>query len=132
MRLKDLKEHSMTLEWALIKIKNNTSKSYEWYSVKNKKGRLLEAGGTHIDLKFYIPIYKNNEPISTPYNDFVDNNYSLEINKIEFADFSDVYHKIDTEEKLIKFVNNTDFTKWIPKIEEVEQTETSIYKTIVN
>ena len=132
MEVERLERDFITLESALAKIKVNESKSYQWYPVKNKKGCLLEAGGTHMDLKFYIPKYKNSKPVSTRYNNFVDSAYSLEVSKIEFGDFSDSYNKINTEEKLIKFVNNTDFTKWQPKIEETEIFESRFYKTIVN
>ena len=56
MHIEELKKNCISMEKANANIFNNNGPGFEWYSVKNKKGYLLEVGGTHTELKIYISL----------------------------------------------------------------------------
>lgn len=130
MKFDYLKKTAGTLDEALEKIKQNTGFSFLWYPVKNKKGFYFEVGGTNRDgklvYKAYIGKIRDGRYIVYP-NGFLDSEYSLD-NKgyIEFPNFRDT-HKI---KDLKKFLDNTDFKTYRPRVIEKEVVEYSTFRTV--
>lgn len=119
MNINQFKKDPVSFIVAVKAIGHNYSSSYTWMNVINKKGCLFELGGTSKNLKAYIPKFENGNYITTPYNDMVDHEYSLIQGGIEYSTFRVSCNKIAKYEDFIKFLDNTDFRIWKPKIEEV-------------
>lgn len=104
---------AITLEKAIGNIKSNKDNSYKWYSVKNKKGALIEVGGRNknkLEIKAYIPRFESGNYVVYQ-NGFICSEYSIDGEKLEFPSF-----EVEFKISLLKFLNNIDFRKWYPKI----------------
>lgn len=122
MKYEIAKKEAMCLNIAIDKIKQNNSDSFYWYPVKNKAGSIIEVGGRNkdrLEIKVYVPEY-NSGKIKIYENGFIEHAYSLSTNgQIDFPNFYD-FHDMEQEE-FLKFINETNFKKYKPKIEIVEE-----------
>ena len=128
MEFKKLKEQALPLATVISKIKANTSQSYQWYAVKTKKGIFLEVGGNHQNIKAYIPDFIDGK-YSLYNNGWSNHAYSVDSNgKIDYPSFYGS-HKMD-EQKLIEWLDNTNFKTYRPKIDEHIKIIEETYKTV--
>ncbi len=131
MEFEKLKREAVSLEVALDRIRRNNSLSYEWEPVRNKKGCLFEIGG-HVkdgNLVFKASIPKFTEGKYQLYqNGYINHEYSINNQgDIEYPTFRSS-HNLD-DKKLIKWLDNTDFKIYTPRVEEIEVIEyTNSYK----
>jgi hypothetical protein len=124
-------DNCLTLEEALKSINSNTSDSFRWYPVKTSVGNILEVGGTNKVLKIdFLKLYKNNNIITTHYNDFIDFTYYIVFEKKDNHCYAltsisspSLIKKIDTLEKLISYLENT------PNLNHKEIKTKPVYRT---
>lgn len=134
MRFEEMKRTASTLEKAVHQIKNNNNPSFKWFAVKNKKNSLFEIGGRNkedkLEIKAYIPKFENKKYIVYE-NGFVNSAYSIYLDGLfEFSTFRVCSKKEWTLESYLKFLENTDFKKYYPKIitKEVIASYETIYE----
>lgn len=118
MHYKTAKEGAISIEEAVRHIANNVSKIYQWYPVLTKKGILIEMSGTSEDLRAHIPKFWDDGTIIVLENGYIDSAYSIDQDQIEFPT-KRFFIPHMSKEDFIKFINNTDFRKWIPQFEPV-------------
>lgn len=131
MKLELLLKDAVSLEVALDRINNNTTTSFIWVPVKNKKGCHFEIGGRNrdkLDIKVYITPFENGEYRSYS-NGFTNTKYALTndgqyITSTSNSTISN-FNSID----FIKFLDKTDFRTYEPKIKSVSFVR-EIYTTI--
>lgn len=130
MEYSKLKEQAISLEEAVKNIDLNTGNKYNWYAVKNSKKSYFELGGTSKELKAYIPKIENNKIIVHP-NGFIKFEYAIYSNLdwLEFSNFRvELPVKEWNKEKMLEFLNKTDFKTYYPKIHSYERVKE--YETI--
>lgn len=125
MHFETAKLQAMPLQLAINKVLSNTSNSYDWYPVRNKKKILIEIGGAKGVIKAYIPSFDEKGKYVTYQNGYFKHEYSVSNNgSIEFPTFTDIHNLKDKQ--FINFLDNTDFKKYYPKVQEIDIIEHSI------
>ena len=131
MKFEQLKREAVSVEVALDRVNRHAGNDgkYYWYAAKNKKGIYLEIGGNSKEFKAYIPEFENNKYNTYP-NGYFKSLYGITSkNTVEFSTWQDTHNM--SKEELIKFLENTDFSKKTPKIEEQEVIEYSTVNKLI-
>jgi hypothetical protein len=133
MELNNIEVRAISVKLATGMISDNGGNAYKWYTVKNNKGCYIEMGGRRqdgvLEIKTYIPKIVDGV-YQTYQNGNIISDYAISLNGwVEYPTFSSRVNL--TEDEYFKFLNNTDFTTYEPKIKMVEKVVITEYRKII-
>ena len=116
MKHTELISTARPFEQCLEDIKRNKDISFKWFAATGKDGCLFEIGGRNrdgLELLAYIPKYdENGIPLIYELNGFVEQEYSFDGYGFYFPRYN-----IPKTINVVKFIKQTDFRIWKPKLE---------------